>query len=72
VIWVIINNTVWAAVREGERGEFVDVGTVSGCLEYSQQLCRNVDRLAPTWAKAAPVKRFALFQLVEVKEESLE
>ena len=65
---MILNEVVWAAVRKGERGEFADVATVSGCLEYSQRRAQEVDGVAPTWAKAAPVVRFAQFKLVELDQ----
>lgn len=63
---MIYNEEVWAAVRRGERGEFVDVCTISGCLDYSRRKAQEVDNTAPTWAAAAPVIRFGKFSLVEL------
>jgi hypothetical protein len=53
---VVINDTVWAAVRQGERGEFADVATVSGCLEWLRSYakdCAAAYSLSNRWS--APV-----------------
>ncbi|MGO9014655.1 MAG: hypothetical protein ACLQF0_06710 [Dissulfurispiraceae bacterium] len=61
-------NVVFAAIRENEEGEWIDVGSIDLLPEMVKEKCKKLDDFIISWAKVNPVKRIVPIKIFEVVE----